>query len=105
MNYDNFSYNASSSMPFYIQILTYKLDNFKNYKKGGISRTEVEDLLGNEIKQLVTDKNKFYILNKWKYGRCFKLNEEAHANGYVLFGNNTSWNQSFIIGLLMYEFY
>ena len=105
MNYDGFSYNSSSSMPFYIQFLTYKLDNFKKYKKGGISKTEVEDLLGNEIKQLLTDKNKIYILNKWKYGMCFKLNEEAHENGNILFGNNTSWNQSFIIGLLMYAFH
>ena len=104
-NNANFSYNLDSSMPFYIQFLTYKLDNFKKHNKSGISKTAVEDLLGDEINELLTDKNKFYILSKWKYGKFFKLNEEAHANGYILFGNNITWIQSFILGLLMLAFH
>jgi len=105
MNYNNFSCNSLSHLPYYVQLLTYKLDNFKIYNKSGISRTEVEELFGNEINQLLTDKNKFNILNRWKYGKCFKLAEEQHANGYILFGKNTSWMQSFIIGLLMFCFH
>jgi hypothetical protein len=104
-NNNKFYFNLNSSMPYYIQILTYNLDNFKKNNTKGISRDEVEELLGNEINQLLTDKNKFYILNKWKYGRPFKLTEQAHENGNILFGTNTSWLQSFIIGLLMYAFH
>jgi hypothetical protein len=105
MNYDKFSYNESSSMPFYIQILTYKLDNFRTRYKCGISISELENLLGDEIDELLKDKNKPYILTKWKYGKFFKLNEETHSNGYVLFGKNKTWIQSFILGLLMYAFH
>lgn len=105
MNYIKFSYNVSSSMPFYIQFLTYKLDKFITYYKFGISISEVENLLADEIIELLNDKNKPYILSKWKYGNYFILNEKAHANGYVLFGNNKSWIQSFILGLLMYSFH
>ena len=104
-NNNKFFFNLNSSMPYYIQILTYNLDNFKKNNTKGISRDEVEELLGNEINQLLTDKNKFCILNKWKYGRPFKLTEQAHENGNILFGTNTSWLQSFIIGLLMYAFH
>jgi hypothetical protein len=104
-NNNKFYFNLNSSMPYYIQILTYNLDNFKKNNTKGISRDEVEELLGNEINQLLTDKNKFCILNKWKYGRPFKLTEQAHENGNILFGTNTSWLQSFIIGLLMYAFH
>ena len=105
MKYNKFSYNLSSSMPFYIQFLTYKLDNFRKYHTFGISIHDLENLFGDEINELLHDKNKSYILSKWKYGNYFRLNEEAHANGYVLFGNNKTWNQSFIIGLLMYAFH
>ena len=104
-NNNKFFFNLNSSMPYYIQILTYNLDNFTKNNTKGISRDEVEELLGNEINQLLTDKNKFCILNKWKYGRPFKLTEQAHENGNILFGTNTSWLQSFIIGLLMYAFH
>ena len=104
-NNTNLSYNLDSSMPFYIQFLTYKLDNFKKDNKSGISKTAVEDLLGDEINELLTDKNKIYILSTWKYGKVFKLNEEAHANGNILFGKNMSWIQSFIVGLLMLAFH
>jgi hypothetical protein len=104
-NNTNFSYNLDSSMPFYIQFLTYKLDNFKKHNKRGISKNAVEDLFGDEINELLTDKNKVYILSKWKYGKCFKLNEESHADGYILFGKNVSWIQSFILGLLMLAFH
>jgi hypothetical protein len=104
-NNNKFYYNLNSSMPYYIQILTHNLDNFKKNNIKGISRSEVEDLFGNEVNQLLTDKNKFSILNKWKYGKSFKLTEEEHANGNILFGPNTSWLQSFIIGLLMYAFH
>jgi hypothetical protein len=105
MNNIKFSYNASSSMPFYIQFLSYKLDNFRTQYKCGISIYELENLLGDEINELLNDKNKPYILSKWKYGNYFRLTEEAHADGYVLFGNNKTWNQSFILGLLMYSFH
>ena len=105
MDYTNFSYNLTSSMPFYIQFLTYKLDNFRSHYKCGISISELENLLGDEIDELLKDKNKSYILSNWKYGNFFRLNEEAHSNGYVLFGNNKTWNQSFILGLLMYSFH
>ena len=104
-NNNKFFFNLNSSMPYYIQILTYNLDNFTKNNTKGISRDEVEELLGNVINQLLTDKNKFCILNKWKYGRPFKLTEQAHENGNILFGTNTSWLQSFIIGLLMYAFH
>lgn len=97
--------NNFSSNPYYIKVLNYKLDNFKKHNKGGISITEVENLLGDEINELLKDKNKSYILDKWKYGKYFKLTEKSHENGYILFGKNTSWIQSFIIGLLMYSFH
>ena len=102
MNYIHFSYDVLSSMPLYIQFLTYKLDNFRTHYKFGISIYELENLLGDEINELLQDKNKPYILSKWKYGNSFRLTEEAHSDGYVLFGNNKSWNQSLILGLLMY---
>lgn len=103
---DIFSYKVQSSMPHYIQILTYNLDNFKNNNnKKGISRTDLEDLFCNEINQLLTDKNKFNILHKWKYGKYFKLTEQEHENRTILFGKNTTWIQSFIIGLLMFAFH
>jgi hypothetical protein len=105
MNYNKFSYNLLSSLPPYIQLLSYKLDNIKKRKNDGYSRCEIEELLGDEINKLLKDKNKIYILNNWKYGKYFKLTEEAHENGYILFGKNTSWIQSFIIGLLMYAFH
>ena len=105
MDYTNFSYNLTSSMPFYIQFLTYKLDNFRTHYRFGISISELENLLGDEIDELLKDKKKSYILSKWKYGIFFRLNEEAHADRYVLFGNNKTWNQSFILGLLMYSFH
>ena len=105
INYIKFSYNVSSSMPFYIQFLTYKLDNFRTHHKLGISLSEAETLFGDEINELLQDKNKPYILSKWKYGNLFRLNEQAHANRYVLFGKNKTWNQSFILGLLMYAFH
>ena len=103
--YNNFYYNVSSSMPFYIQLLTYKLDNFRIHYKQGVSTSELENLFWDEINELLQDKNKHYILSKWKYGNYFKLTEKAHSDGYILFGNNNSWNQSFILGLLMYAFH
>ena len=42
--YNNFYYNVSSSMPFYIQFLTYKLDNFRTHYKQGVSTSELENL-------------------------------------------------------------
>ena len=41
-------------MPFYIQFLTYKLDNFRTHHKFGISISELENLLGDEINELLT---------------------------------------------------
>jgi hypothetical protein len=97
--------NLNYHNPLYIQKLTYKLDNIKKYNKNPYTRDEIENLLGDEINKLLKDKNKSYILDKWKYGKYFKLTEKAHENGFVLFGQNTSWIQSFIIGLLMYSFH
>ena len=58
MNYIHFSYDVLSSMPLYIQFLTYKLDNFKTHYKCGISIYELGlspvpySISGDEVRQI-----------------------------------------------------
>jgi len=93
-----------NKMPPYLVILTHNIQYFY-HNKNSLSRTNTESIFWDDISCLLSDPNKYYILKKWKYGRSFFLTEKAHENNYVLFGTNVTWELSFILGLLMYEYH
>ena len=64
-----------------------------------------KEFLWDDICSLRNDSKKEEILKEWKYGHSFKLAEESHLNGNIPFGKNLSWEQSFVLGFLLYEFH
>ena len=94
-----------NKMPPYLVILTHNIQYFYQNNINSSSRTNTESIFWDDIYCLLSDPNKYYILKKWKYGRSFFLTEKAHENNYVLFGVNVTWELSFILGLLMYEYH
>jgi len=91
-------------LPPYVQNLTITIHNYIK-KKQPTTPAEVEHLFWSDINKILNAPNKEEILHQWKYGNSFKLTESKHADGAILFGNKLSWEQSFIIGLIMFEFY
>jgi hypothetical protein len=90
-------------LPEYIFNLTYKLKKF-NENKIGYPSEEIEKMVWSDIYLLLNDPNKKVILSKWEYGKSFFLTEKLHQNGYIEFTSKT-WEQSFIIYLLMLLFH
>ena len=91
-------------LPPYVQNLTIAIDVYIK-KKQQTTPAEVEHLFWSDIDKILNAPNKEEILHQWKYGTSFKLTESKHADGAILFGNKFTWEQSFIIGLLMFCFH
>jgi|688.fasta_scaffold339465_3 hypothetical protein len=90
-------------LPEYIFNLTYKLKKF-NENKIRYPSEEIEKMFWSDIYLLLNDPNKKVILSKWEYGKLFVLTEKSHQNGNIMFTSRT-WEQSFILNLLMLLFH
>jgi len=101
-NYYYYNYYPEQ-MPPYLANLTYNIQYF--YQNHRSSRSDTEYIFWDDISYLLADPNKSSILKKWKYGHSFFLTEKEHENNAVLFGSNVTWEHSFILGLLMYEYH
>jgi len=92
-------------MPDYLANLTYNIEFFYKKNKNGSSISNVESIFWDDINYLLSDPNKYSILKKWKYRRSFLLTEKEHQNNTTIFGSNYTWRESFILGLLMFEYH
>jgi hypothetical protein len=71
------------------------------------SPTSIHALLWDDINTLryMDHDEKEKILNDWKYGLDFKCTENSHLDGCISFGKDLSWEQSYVLGLIMYISY
>jgi hypothetical protein len=97
--------NATTDTNMLIQRLTKNIDMICSTLQ--YSPMSIHALLWDDINTLryMDHDEKEKILNDWKYGLDFKCTENSHLDGCISFGKDLSWEQSYVLGLIMYISY
>jgi hypothetical protein len=91
------------TLPAYITELTEKMEEFVKREHQTIASAHA--LLWDYLCRLRYDDQRDDIIKNWKYGVSFTCTENTHINGEIPFGENLTWEQSYVWGLLLYEFH